>query len=116
MDVRTNRQPDDEIKLKPLTEYVCVCGGGVPEGKSQLRVIHEGGVGHVEGGGTTQGGAGQQDVRVLKQEGQVVEHRLLVLASRPAEVTEELAARDHHLVRRILERKQNKQPQLDSFP
>lgn len=74
----------------------------VPESKGQFCIIHEGGVGHIEGGGATQGGTGQQDVGVLEQEGQVVEHRLLVLASRPAEVTEELAARDHHLVRRIL--------------
>ena len=32
----------------------------------------------------------------------MVEHGFLVLAARPAEVTEELAARYHHLMRRIL--------------
>lgn len=73
-----------------------------PKSKGQFSVVHERGVGYVEGCRPAQGWPGQQDVRVLQQEGQVVEHGLLVLATRPAEVTEELAARYHHLMRRIL--------------
>lgn len=74
----------------------------LPESQCQLGVVHERGVGHVERSRAAQGGPREQDVRVIQQEGQVVEHGLLVLATRPAEVTKELAAGDHHLVRGVL--------------
>lgn len=76
----------------------------IPESESQLSVVHEGGVGHIERSGAPEGWPRQQDVRVLQQEGQVVEHGLLVLAARAAEVTQELAARHYHLMRGVLQR------------
>lgn len=84
----------------------------LPESQSQLGVVHERGVGHVERSRAAQGGPREQDVRVIQQERQVVEHGLLVLATRPAEVTKELAAGDHHLVRGVLGSRRSDQTRL----
>ena len=72
------------------------------KGKGKLSVVHEGGVSDVKRGGSSQTGSGQEDVGVVQDEEEVVEHRLLVLPRRAAEVAEEAATGDHHLARRVL--------------
>jgi len=74
----------------------------IPEGESELCVLHEGGNSHVKRRAASQRGPGEQNVAVLQQEGQVVEHGLLVLARRSAEVAQEPAASHHHLVGCVL--------------
>ena len=45
----------------------------LPKGKGKLCVVHKGGVGHVERGGSPQAWSGQQDVGVVEDEEQVGE-------------------------------------------
>ena len=71
----------------------------LPKGKGKLCVVHKRGVGHVKRGGSSQAWSGQQDVGVVEDEEQVVEHGLLVLPGRAAEVAKEATAGDDHLAR-----------------